>query len=650
MHGVNSLLVVALAGLAHAGSPSADSAKQYVRSWACGPQPSYDLSPLGSLPEGGHQSLSLAARWLESRCEGAADATLAMLDSAHPDLEPAAHSLLRGWALVQLERYEGAEHELRRAVEQGWEEDSYRLDRMSPIGESLFSRRQVHCLLGEALAGQRRMLEARDTWASAGCAGALARDDFERGLLFEALVELRPGRTRNTELEYRILTQLGYPLTAAMHAYERAYERWREDPAEHPDLTTWHHSLVAQADVAIADSTTPDMGAVRARTTSREEPLWWLEDPERVGGGGGAFISPEGPFPDRMVQLEWLEEDQAVRVTRVSDGPVGPPRWEFEFRDGPGEAWQGPYEPDFGIAGWLLNFWRYPEAPVFQDGVLRLDVDYEGDVGVLRGWPRTADLAPEDRCYPRPQLFPGNGSGLEHLEGEDRPEEIVCLEPQSLFIDLERLRADRDGDGLTDDWERRFLLDPHRPDSDGDGLLDSEDPQPMANAAGEPTPEALAVAWLLDLLLSPPVDSGRGHHWDRWDPHLPHCDAPLEPAVPHRGDPLIIVAPELDLRGSPFEHRAVVLSPFLYREHVLTQTWDQWNADQDDAWLVRRAIFIREIVLDPQGERALISWDLGPFTYGDNTAVLRLEHGSWRIEEPLWCQTSRPKFFGFPQP
>ena len=47
-----------------------------------------------------------------------------------------------------------------------------------------------------------------------------------------------------------------------------------------------------------------------------------------------------------------------------------------------------------------------------------------------------------------------------------------------LTIDMETLRKDSDGDGLTDIEEARFVTDPFNSDTDGDGIADGLDLNP----------------------------------------------------------------------------------------------------------------------------------------------------------------------------
>jgi hypothetical protein len=72
-------------------------------------------------------------------------------------------------------------------------------------------------------------------------------------------------------------------------------------------------------------------------------------------------------------------------------------------------------------------------------------------------------------------------------------------EAKGLYLDipLESLRADADGDGLTDVEERRLGLDPAQGDSDGDGLIDGVDPLPLSAYSAATDPRLSQVARLV---------------------------------------------------------------------------------------------------------------------------------------------------------
>ena len=65
------------------------------------------------------------------------------------------------------------------------------------------------------------------------------------------------------------------------------------------------------------------------------------------------------------------------------------------------------------------------------------------------------------------------------LRLEDAPRPLI------LSFDLDEVRRDSDGDGLTDLLEDKLLLNPRVSDSDGDGLGDRDDPLPLLKQDGE---------------------------------------------------------------------------------------------------------------------------------------------------------------------
>jgi hypothetical protein len=106
---------------------------------------------------------------------------------------------------------------------------------------------------------------------------------------------------------------------------------------------------------------------------------------------------------------------------------------------------------------------------------------------------------------PRSITFPPVGTTLK------RSEDGVVI-----TIDLARLEADTDHDGLTDIEECRLGLDPQNPDTDGDGVRDGADPLPLtaANPNSAPADAAMAKAILTRILGSDAgalVITPRGH-------------------------------------------------------------------------------------------------------------------------------------------
>jgi hypothetical protein len=131
-----------------------------------------------------------------------------------------------------------------------------------------------------------------------------------------------------------------------------------------------------------------------------------------------------------------------------------------------GQPWEGPFY--LGVAD------RYPYVvdardvlPVFDaQGALLLPVE-------------VAELDPASITYP-----PLNRKSL-----RTAPNRVLAF-------DVEKLRKDTDGDGLTDLVEERVGTDASKPDTDGDGMSDLVDPVPLV-ADGEPLPfeELLLGGW-----------------------------------------------------------------------------------------------------------------------------------------------------------
>ncbi len=439
---------------------------------------------------------------------------------------------------------------------------------------------------------------------------------FDEERWFDALVALKrmdePARyrsdQRHPELERRILWQLGEPYAVAMHAYYEVYERWYPEAQATRSTLVWSHASLAHIDTGGPWSAHEDQGAIRRMLTTTPTPLWSLEAPfEPVPESARA---PEPPPPGPGVYQQRIEIDPTPTITeeepfeveldgmtvRISDAT----RWEgaireVQVRETPDGPWLGPWELHLDGLEYTFHLSSPSEGPASEDGELRLQV-------VQR------------------RIGPGRYRDPDYE-----------LETTSLRVDLERLGADSDGDGLTDEEERLWITDPARADTDGDGLLDPDDPQPLAPAQGEPSREALAVGWALNLMLQPVEWRGLG------DTHYPACDAELPPAPIHVRWPIRIVAPSLDLTGSPFEHRVVAIPPGLYREHIFEQTQGQVVGSAGTAWAARWAFSIPDLVLDEDGERALITFSRDPRLRWGNTVVLRWVEDAWEVEEVIEC-------------
>jgi hypothetical protein len=440
---------------------------------------------------------------------------------------------------------------------------------------------------------------------------------FEEQRWFDALVALKRidegagyrSDQRHPELERRILWQLGEPYAVAMNAYYEAYERrYPRAQATHSTLS-WSHASLALIDPECPWSSHEDPGAIRRMLTTVPTPLWRIEAPFEPVPESAREPKPEPAAPESGANQVHIVIDSPPTITEEQpfevelDGMTvrisaatrweGPAR-EVQLRETPDGPWLGPWDLLMGGLESTLHLSPAAEGPVLEDGQLRL-------------------------LLVQKRIGPGRYQDADFE-----------LETTTLRIDLERLRADSDGDGLTDEEERQWITDPARADTDGDGLLDPEDPQPLAPADGEPGRKALAVGWALDLMLQPT-------EWRGFDTRYPACDAELPPAPVHEGMPLRIVAPGLDLSGSPFEHRAAAIPPGLYREHIFEQTQGQVVGSFDDAWAARWAFAIPDLVLDEDGDRALITFSRDPRLRWGNTVVLHWVEDGWKVEEVIEC-------------
>jgi hypothetical protein len=120
-----------------------------------------------------------------------------------------------------------------------------------------------------------------------------------------------------------------------------------------------------------------------------------------------------------------------------------------------GKTWEGPFHTGFAL-GFPYVVRPDTTAPVFVRDVIQLPVD-------------VAEIDPDSISFPPV-----------HLEAKRRARDRLVRIPISV------LRADRDGDGLTDLVEERLGTDPTNADTDRDGIPDGVDPAPLTKPANDP--------------------------------------------------------------------------------------------------------------------------------------------------------------------
>jgi len=196
---------------------------------------------------------------------------------------------------------------------------------------------------------------------------------------------------------------------------------------------------------------------------------------------------PELPMGGTLAEPAGSVTENAI----FSDGPLGRPRARGERRAAAivrraGEAWALTALDLLGGADdlWLVRLGPGDEGLeyVFTGARLGSGTRWMGDKASIRASTDGDSIRVWWNCF-------------EIAQSARAPEQ------RSLSIDPAALRADADGDGLSDAVERRLRTDPQLADTDGDGITDSMDSSPRVSSrddvdeAGRVVQALWATAW-----------------------------------------------------------------------------------------------------------------------------------------------------------
>ncbi|ESQ80544.1 hypothetical protein [Asticcacaulis sp. YBE204] len=268
------------------------------------------------------------------------------------------------------------------------------------------------------------------------------------------------------EIVARRLQAAGYGDMAAWLRSQGEYRYISEDPslwqgreAQIPDKVRVRQTAWAERIAAARTAETERLKAAVAGPihVAAPAPVVWAEKP--LPEGVAAWQGDEGPEVPKSAQLPERMDYVLRYEASGEDAAVVFASGEYDMS---GEI------PAFGLWLGLKRKGRW-EAPLY--------------LGMQQHFPYV--------------VTPGSHLPLirdDHLQLEVRAREIdpdtiifppvntqFKREADGLYLDipLAELRADRDGDGLTDIEERRIGLDPARNDSDGDGVDDGRDSLPL---------------------------------------------------------------------------------------------------------------------------------------------------------------------------
>jgi hypothetical protein len=197
------------------------------------------------------------------------------------------------------------------------------------------------------------------------------------------------------------------------------------------------------------------------------------------------------------------------------------------------------------------------------------------------------------------------------LQSSTRPRGGGGVAPYRLDIDLNALRRDSDGDGLTDLLEEKLLLDPRARDTDGDSIDDAADMLPL-EAHDPEVPSYVREVWAALL----PVLAG--------DRAVPRGTAATrtKPAVDAAGQPPFRALLTLFVRSSkcPVTHaspvRVICLEPAMLERYGTT-------------FGKLSPMDLSQIVFDETRQHALVRY---AFPHSGGTLRAVKQNGEWRFQ------------------
>jgi len=314
----------------------------------------------------------------------------------------------------------------------------------------------TRCALGEALAADGEETRGRDLLGTRDCSAELAALELHMDRPFEALVATK------TFLGGRRVTGLRVDALVRLRACDWARRDLRELEGRGWDtLRSQVASRCPESD-ALVDPMPLD-SAMAARLAAprlvpfaeRSIPSAWRwkgprpEDPPAPPFRGlePYAVVAVSPSADRMF---------AVSVSQDVDprGEVSSGGYWLHLSFDRGQHWEGPYYLGF-VEQYPYVVQTVSRMPAFSGNHAQIEVERrEVDESSI--------------------TFPPTGLRAKNVETN-----LV------LDVDLDAVRRDSDGDGLTDLLEEKLLLDPRVRDTDADGLDDGDDPLPLTPRAAD---------------------------------------------------------------------------------------------------------------------------------------------------------------------